>query len=349
MADQDHLDIVKKGAAAWNEWRRANHGLTPDLTGASLSGYQLGNLRLANVDLSLSTLKKTNLRGSDFWRTDLNLSDLSGADVSRSYFGRSHLHAARFCGADMSATRFVGTDLSGADLSHAKIFSAHFIDSDLSGADFTNAWIKETAFANVDLSHCKGLDKVKFIGPSSLGIDSLYRSRGMIPVEFLRGCGVPEEFIRIIPNLHFESPLHFSCFISHSSMDRIFCDQLFGDLRANGVRCWYFPDDHASGSSQWELKDKSVHIYDKLLVICSKHSLRDKGVIDEIETALESEKSDARSVLHCITRDDFLANEWEHPGKTRVSEAVSADFRHWENPESYARGLGKLIAALKRA
>ncbi len=348
MADPEHLNNIMLGSAAWNAWRRANPNIKPDLTSAALVGCQLGNLRLANADLSLATLSKANLRGADCWRTDLTLAELSGSNLSRSYFGRACLHSANLSGTDLSTTRFIGTDLSCANLSNTKIFHAHFIDTDLTGTDFSNAWIKETAFSNVDLSQAKGLDSVKMIGPSSLGIDSIYRSSGQIPTGFLRGCGVPEEFIHTIPMLKYGSAQHFSCFLSHSRMDRVFCDKVFGDLQANGIRCWYFPEDIATGGMSWTLKNDVSRSYDKLLVICSKHSLRNDAVVGEIERALESENRDGRTILHCITRDDFLGNEWSHPGKSRLMETLSADFRNWESRESYARSLGKLLKALKQ-
>lgn len=348
MADPEHLNIIRMGSAAWNNWRRANPSVKPDLTSAVLEGCQLGNLRLANTDLSLATLSKANLRGADCWRADLNLADLVGANLSRSFFGRASLHSANLCGTDLSTARFVNADLSGANLSNSKIFNAYFIDTDLNGTDFSNAWIKETAFANVNLSQAKGLDSVKLIGPSTLGIDSIYRSCGQIPTVFLRGCGVPEEFIRIIPTLEYRSPLDFSCFISHSSMDRVFCDKVFGDLQANGIRCWYFPKDITTGRLNWTSKDDGSRVYSKLLVICSKHSLDDVAVVGEIERALEDEQRDGRPILHCITRDDFLAKEWSHPRKSRLLETLCADFRNWERPESYDRSLGKLTKALKQ-
>ncbi|MEI6236528.1 MAG: toll/interleukin-1 receptor domain-containing protein [Planctomycetota bacterium] len=347
MADPEHLTYAQQGSDAWNTWRRANPGIKPDLTGATLCDHQWGNARMAYVDLSLSTLTKTNLRGGDFWRTDLNHSDLSHSDLSRSYFGRAQLHSANLSGADLSTARFVGSDLSGANLTHTKIFHSHFYDTDLSGTDFSHAWVKETTFANVDLSKAKGLDSVKFIGPSSLGVDSIYRSHGLISTMFLRGCGVPEEFINTIPTLSFSSELAFSCFLCHSGMDRVFCEKLFGDLQANGVRCWLLPDDFAKGrGAQFKAHNPDL-IYDKLLVICSKYALASDPVIREIERALESQDRGERTRLLSITRDDFLAEKWTHPNKERVVETLCSDFRHWEKPESYERALGKLLAALK--
>jgi hypothetical protein len=260
MADEEHLQIMLQGADAWNAWRRANPGSKPDLTGASLRGRQLGNLRLASVDLSLSTLKKANLRGSDFWHTVLNLADLSGANLSRSTFGRAHLHATNLSGTELCGTRFIASDLSGADLSHA---------------------------------------------------------------------------------------LQFTCFISHSSMDRVFCEKVYGDLQANGVRCWYFSEEFSIGRQIWQQLNQTHHVYDKLLVICSKNSMQSAPVISEIERALDIESNESRNVLFCVTRDDYMLNDWSHPRKEEVQKAVVSDFRHWERPESYERGLDKLLTALK--
>jgi len=35
------------------------------------------------------------------------------------------------------------------------------------------------------------------MAPSGIGIDTLYKSQGVIPDEFLRGAGVPEDVIGI--------------------------------------------------------------------------------------------------------------------------------------------------------
>lgn len=38
MANEDHLEILKQGVKAWNEWREQNAGVKPDLIGADLRG-----------------------------------------------------------------------------------------------------------------------------------------------------------------------------------------------------------------------------------------------------------------------------------------------------------------------
>ena len=59
-----------------------------------------------------------------------------------------------------------------------------------------------TSFDNVDLSVANGLEAVRHLGPSTIGIDTIYKSHGKIPDVFLRGCGVPETFIPHISPMH---------------------------------------------------------------------------------------------------------------------------------------------------
>ena len=38
MANKAHLAILRKGVDAWNEWRKKNPGIQPDLRKAKISG-----------------------------------------------------------------------------------------------------------------------------------------------------------------------------------------------------------------------------------------------------------------------------------------------------------------------
>ena len=48
MADEEHLKIIRQGAAAWNDWRENE----PDLRGADLSGANLKGTILLKANLS---------------------------------------------------------------------------------------------------------------------------------------------------------------------------------------------------------------------------------------------------------------------------------------------------------
>ena len=53
--------------------------------------------------------------------------------------------------------------------------------ANLDGGNLGGAIIAHTVFVDVDLSTVKGLDTVHHYAPSSIGIDTIYRSKGKIP------------------------------------------------------------------------------------------------------------------------------------------------------------------------
>jgi uncharacterized protein YjbI with pentapeptide repeats len=75
--------------------------------------------------------------------------------------------------------------LRGTDLTKAN----------LSMSDLSWAYLMHTIFADTNLTGSKGLESCIHGGPSSIGIDTFFKSNGAIPESFLRGCGVPEQFI----------------------------------------------------------------------------------------------------------------------------------------------------------
>jgi uncharacterized protein YjbI with pentapeptide repeats len=149
MADEEHLFLLKQRVEAWNEWRLAELETRPDLSGADLDGVDLREAVLYQANLSYANLSEANLSGVD----------LSGADLSEA-------------------------DLSGANLSEALIKSTNSV-----GTSFEGANVSDTVFADLDFSSCAGLDSVRHYGPSTLGFDSIIRSKGRIPAAFLRGVG----------------------------------------------------------------------------------------------------------------------------------------------------------------
>ena len=57
MANQEHLDILRQGVQAWNQWMDEHSDvLYPDLSGADLHGADL-----SGANLSLSTLDGADL------------------------------------------------------------------------------------------------------------------------------------------------------------------------------------------------------------------------------------------------------------------------------------------------
>lgn len=144
-----------------------------------------------------------------------------------------------------------------------------------------------TGFADNDLSTVKGLATARHLGPSTIGITTIYKSKGNIPENFLRGAGVPEDFITYMKSLA-QNPIDFySCFISYSSQDDDFDQRLHADLQQQGVRCWFAPEDLKIGDKFRMRIDESIRIHDKLMVILSENSICSPWVKNELEAALE--------------------------------------------------------------
>ncbi len=104
--------------------------------------------------------------------------DLNGAKLKEVKLNGASLWAANLEGADLNKAKLVGAGLGGVNFSKA----------DLSGADFSKAIVGSTIFGDVDLSSVHGLDTIQHTGPSTIGIDTVYKSKGKIPESFLRGC-----------------------------------------------------------------------------------------------------------------------------------------------------------------
>ena len=84
----------------------------------------------------------------------------------------------------------------------------------LAEADLGGCVMYQASMAGVDLRDVRGLETVQHDGPSMIGIDTIYRSKGKIPEVFLRGAGVPENFIEYMRSLVGSAIEYYSCFIS---------------------------------------------------------------------------------------------------------------------------------------
>ena len=302
MANEEHLRILKQGVDVWNKWREENPEVIPDLSGANLYKADLREVDLCDADLSGADLSCANLdqaviigadlRGTDLREAVLRYANFSLADLREVVLNNTIVNGADFSGANLIQVDFIDVDLTGADFTDADLTKADFLRANLSqanliGADFREARLGLTILGNVDLSEVQGLETVEHAAPSTIGIDTIYRSRGNIPEVFLRGAGVPEVFIEYIRSL-VANPIEFySCFISYSHEDKAFARRLHDGLQGRGIRCWL--DDHQMlpGDDIYERVDQGIRMWDKVLLCCSKASLTSWWVDNEIDTAFD--------------------------------------------------------------
>ena len=96
MPNADHIDVLRRGAAAWKAWR-AEQDVTPDLSGAGLRG-----LDLRGFDLSRADLRNADLRG-----TDLSQANLSGACLEQANLFKAVFEGADLAGAFLYEAQFL--------------------------------------------------------------------------------------------------------------------------------------------------------------------------------------------------------------------------------------------------
>ncbi len=324
------LKLLKGGEHGVAEWNR-RHEASP-----------------SDVDLSRAKLTEADLRHADLRWALLHHADLTGANLSYANLTGVVLRHADLTGANLSYANLHYANLAEANLRVAKLSGANFEFCELSMADFSGVDCGETIFAKVDLSAVTGLDSAHHLGPSTIGIDTLFHSQGKIPEVFLRGCGVPDALIAYLPSIVGSmSPIQFySCFISYSSKDREFAERLYADLQAKGVRCWYDQEHLKTGERFRDLIDTAIRLHDKLLVVLSKLSIESDWVGAEVESALERERKEKRTVLFPIQLDDAVQN-------TPVAWAAHirrmrhiCDFIDWKNHDAYRCAFGRLLKHL---
>jgi hypothetical protein len=144
-----------------------------------------------------------------------------------------------------------------------------------------------------------------------------------------------------------------SCFISYSTKDHFFADQLYRDLRANGVPCWFAEHDLKGGRKLPEQIVEAIGRSDRLLLILSESSITSHWVKIEITNARRKERRDNRRVLFPIRLVSYQAlQEWEcwddtDDLATHVREYFIPDFSNWKNHHAYQEAFERLLRDLK--
>ena len=116
MANDEHVALLGRGAAAWNEWR-VDRDEMPDLSRAGLRGLDLSGFELSGADL----------RGADLRGTNLSRANLSGAHLDGANFFKAVLDGTNIAGAFLNGAQF----LNCAQLIVARNWQSAFRDDEL--------------------------------------------------------------------------------------------------------------------------------------------------------------------------------------------------------------------------
>lgn len=371
MANQDHIELLLAGPDAWNSWRKINPTVAPNLQGADLTrthktytGYNFAGANFQGASLTLR-----HFIDCDF--TEANLTSLS---AQASYWRNAKLVRAEITG-DLVLANFYGADLSGAAfhsvglpdaemryvrLNHSKfagylsqthINSWTIIDSDLSGLMNAPGGFHEFP-SNVDIATLQ---------KTARGLGGNPEKAAQLAV-FFRDCGLPQEIVSVFDQWATKKPPgdspparerdYFSCFISYSHADKAFVKQLHDYLVLRGVQCWL--DDHeiVPGADLFDEIDRGVRNWDKVIIVCSKSSLKSPWVDRELEKALLKEEELWRLRGHrvpvVIPLDlDGYVWQWAGGKASVIRSRHIADFsKRTQDTDAFSERFELLIRAL---
>jgi hypothetical protein len=164
---------------------------------------------------------------------------------------------------------------------------------------------------------------------------------------FLRGCGLPDVYIRFLPGFGNEPFQLYSAFISYSTKDEALAKRLHTDLQAKGVRCWFVPEDLRIGDKFRTEIDRAIRVHDKLLLLLSVNSLLSDWVEKEVATAFESERRDKRTVLFPVRLDDSIMDALDGWAADIRRTRHIGDFTKWKDHNAYQRAFDRLLRDLK--
>ena len=356
MANEEHLMILKQGVDVWNAWRLANFAVRVDLVGADLQGFNLAKINLSGANLTKIDLSGANLARAELNWTNLSKSFLHDANFTGAMLRKSNLSCANLHGANLSWSYLAWGKLSAADLTRANLSHACLSQTDLSGANFSGAkldmtdlsWASfgESLLGNIDLTKVQGLESCKHFGPSFVDHRTVEQSSN-VPLNFWRGCGLPDMLIEYMPSLTGYAIQFYSCFISYSSKDQEFADRLHADLQNAGVRCWFARHDLPIGAKTWDGIDEAIRTRDKVLLILSRGAIASDWVEDEVTKAFAEERRRKELVLFPVRLDDAVMDSDEPwAGKLRDNRNIG-DFSKWKEHDAYKSTFERVLRDLR--
>lgn len=326
----------------------AAHLSRSNLAHAILTRANMSGCYLTRSNLSRCNLQSADLMGADLSSSDLTYADLEGANLSRANLTSADLTGANLNGANLrnaalSATIFKQADLTGADLRGASL-----IKTDLESAVFFDAVFGITTIVNCDLSRAMGLDFVRHTGPSTIGLDTLAKSGGLIPRRFLEDAGVAAPLIEAQDSLTGVRRGFPSVLTIGAMGDERLAERLRESLRAAQIPCWSIVvDDEPSLQSGATILTDTVY-FDRVVFLCTSSSLESPQTRRYMsELAGEKNQDPKRNIISLAA--DRLFDHSQDVLCVRLKQGAVVDFRDWEDDGVFQTAVASLVDVLSRA
>jgi hypothetical protein len=229
------------------------------------------------------------------------------------------------------------------------------------------AYMGSTVFSDNDLSKVIGIDQVSHYSPSTIGIDTLIKSKGQIPKSFLKGCGLSDfqiEFSKLyrphlssdeislilyeVDHLRRGQSIQISpMFISYDHEDGGFVDKVETLLNTHRVRFWRDVKHATAGPLEKQI-ERAMRINDTVLLVLSKASVESDWVEHEVTLARALEKERKKHVLCPVALDNSWETcSWEDRLKEQIMKYNILDFSNWQDEAALTAQFNKLIEGLQ--
>ena len=289
--------------------------------------------------------------------------NLIGANLSR-----ANLIGANLSGANLGVADLSGANLSGASLENTWLNYSNLTEARLTGSNFSKARVGGTIFGDLFLDETIiGLGDIVHNNPSTIGTDTISKSKGKISEVFLRGCGLSDvdiEYTKLanpglsnekinkilykIYDLRATQALQvLPLFISYSHADGTFVDKLEGQLNTKGIRFWRDVHELKAGRIETQI-DQAISQNRTVLLILSSNSIKSDWVEHEVRTARELEKEIGHDILCPVALDDsWKSSPWPKRVMEQIMEYNILDFSAWEDDVKFEGMFRKLIDGLE--
>ena len=357
--NEQHLNMLRSGVAAWNEWRAQHPDVRPDLSEATL-----------NFLATKSTLDRNNSIFERFQRRNYQAANLDNVDLRAAKLWLCDLQGATLQHADLRQAEIRRSDLTGANLQGADLQGAQFLTCDLTDAHFEGASWGDTHLGYTKLRDAHGLAAIHHHSASYIDQFSLIHSVPL-PDELITVCNVPPLTLRMA-NLHRQLRTYHTCFISYSRRDEVFVSYLREALTWAGVPSWFAPNDMRAETWQSDERELQRDLYnyvdeaELLILVMSPNILSSSWVGMELLRMIHTRKKIVALLVDIMPPPD--SDEWNrriaiatgnrlnsHFAPTNYSQSLThilqsqhyLSFVDWRNPSGMAYFFSHLLAQLR--
>ena len=346
-ADLTSVDLRRSNLAGAN--LRAAHLSRSQMAWSQLQYANMQGASLGRADLTGSCMQEASLKGADLSYAELPFADLREVDLSGADLSEANLAMADLTGASLSGAMLHGTILDVANLTGADLRCATLVRPLLGRSLFCRVRFEMTLFADCDLSQVLELESAIHAGPSIIGMDTLARSRGLIPEHFLLRAGVPESLIGVQTQLAAAEDCSCRTLLIASTKDSGLAERLMADLWRVGLPTWQLVvDDEEELLGEGGLtQEQRLNYFDNRVLLCSEDSLTSPYGWRLFELAAQNRGLEVASqpAVIPLNLDNQLLVRNDHLC-TRLQENAVIDFRGWDAQDAYSKGLKALASRL---